>query len=70
MKPFVVMQDAGKSNWIQTRQSLKIECLYFICSLRSNASAEYSAWRNYLDRCKSEMDTNNIISNSEILVMP
>jgi hypothetical protein len=31
--------------------------LYFLCAHRSNASAEYNAWRNYLDRWNSKMST-------------
>jgi hypothetical protein len=31
--------------------------LYFLCAHRSNASAEYNTWRNYLDRWNSKMST-------------
>jgi hypothetical protein len=41
---------AGECNWIQTRQSLKIEYFIFSDAHRSNISAEYNAWRNCLDR--------------------
>jgi hypothetical protein len=49
----------------------RLNAFIFWWSHRSNASAEYNTWRNYLDRWNSKIDNNNNnISNSEILVTP
>jgi hypothetical protein len=41
-----------KSDWM----------LYFLCAHRSNASADYNAWSNYLDRRNSKMSTTTSLS--------
>jgi hypothetical protein len=51
----------GEHNWIQTRQSLMIEWLYFLGTHRSYARAEYSAWTNYLDEMVQQNGHSNII---------